>query len=84
MNQTGISGMGTAAKNLRGMNLFVPQNSPGLKVPLVQETDTNYAILIQCSWPTATAVVEKDVNWFKVQFATPPSANATMDWFLVR
>lgn len=82
LNQSGLSATSSAAKNLRGINVSIPANHV-IAFPQ-SEPDTAYAVLVQCSWQTETAVTNKSTTGFTVDFSTPPPPGATLDWFLVR
>ena len=81
----GISGSAIPARNLRGIALPVAEGAAELKVSFERpEADTQFALVIQPSWATATAVMAKAADAFTVQFKNPAPAGATIDWFLVR
>lgn len=85
LQQMGISGTTTAAKNLRGINVTVAAGAKELTVRFSQpEADNLYSLNVQPSWLTQDAVIEKTVNGFKVAFGTPPEAPGRIDWQLIR
>ena len=73
------------AHNLRGLNVTVPAGSRELAIKFPQaESDNAYMAVLQLSWLTNHAVVNRTAEGFTVQFATPPSANGELSWLLVR
>ena len=72
----GLSGGGKPARNLRGLNVPVPDGSKEIAVKFPQpEADNAYMAVLQLSWLTNHAVVNRTAEGFTVQFATPPGAN---------
>jgi hypothetical protein len=81
----GLSNGEKPAHNLRGLNIPVPAGSKELTVKFPQaEADNAYMAVLQLSWLTNHAVVNRTADGFTVQFATPPSANSELSWLLVR
>lgn len=85
-NQGSLSGTAIPANNLRRLGVPVAGNAVSVPVSFAKpETDANYAILIQCSWPTGTAVQQKTGAGFSVVFQNPaPIAGGKLDWVLAR
>lgn len=49
------------------------------------QTDADYGIFIQAAFASSmTAVMNKTVDSFKVEYSTPGNAPSTLDWILVR
>jgi len=81
----GLSATEVSARNLRGMNVAVPESTRELTVQFDQtEPDAQYSLSIQPNWLTQDAVVEKTANGFRVVFSNPATAGATFDWQLIR
>jgi hypothetical protein len=82
---TGLSAGEKPARNLRGLNVPVPAGSKELIVKFPQpEADDAYMAVLQLSWLTNHAVVNRTAEGFTVRFATPPEAKAELSWLLVR
>ncbi len=81
----GLSATEISARNLRGVDVAVPEGARELTVRFDQpEADARYALNIQPNWLTQDAVVEKTATGFKVVFSGPASAGAALDWQLIR
>jgi hypothetical protein len=48
------------------------------------EVDANYAIFASPAWNTAYWITAKATTGFRINFATPPGADSSVDWLLVR
>lgn len=82
---TGLSGTSTAALNLRGIDVPVPQGATEMQVKFPRpEADAVYAVSITPSWLTNLAVTAKAAEGFTVQFGTGAGAEAKVDWVIVR
>jgi len=81
----GLSGGEKAAHNLRGLNVAVPAGSKELSIKFPQpEVDNAYMAVLQLSWLTNHAIVNRTPEGFTVQFATAPTAAGELSWLLVR
>lgn len=81
----GISGTGIAARNLRGIDVTVKQGARKITVNFkTAETDAAYSINVQPNWNTNDWITEKTEKGFTVEFSTPASAQAKIDWQLIR
>ncbi len=81
----GLSGGEKAAHNLRGLNVAVPAGSKELSIKFPQpEADNAYMAVLQLSWLTNHAIVNRTPEGFTVQFATAPPVNGELSWLLVR
>ena len=81
----GLSGGEKPARNLRGLNVPVPDGCKEIAVKFPQpEVDNAYMAVLQLSWLTNHAVVNRTAEGFTVQFSTPPGANGELSWLLVR
>ncbi|MBP8951381.1 MAG: hypothetical protein KBI47_03245 [Armatimonadetes bacterium] len=84
-NTRGLSATGTAASNLRGINVAVQEGKAELEIRFdTPEADGAYAVTVTPSWMTAIAVPAKSPEGFRIQFATPAPEGARVDWLLVR
>jgi hypothetical protein len=84
LHQSGLSATGIAARNLSAVKVPVPAGAKEIVLPLRQEHDADYGILVECSWLTLKAVTDKTKTSFKILFDTAAPAGATLDWLLVR
>ena len=85
VSATGLSGGDKAARNLRGLSIPVPAGNKELVVKFPQpEVDNAYMVVLQLSWLSNQAVVNRTAEGFTVQFATPPSGAGELSWLLVR
>lgn len=81
----GLSGGEKPARNLRGLNLAVPAGSREIAVKFPQpEADNEYMAVLQLSWLTNHAIVNRTSEGFTIQFATPPATAGEISWLLVR
>ena len=81
----GLSGGDKPARNLRGLNQTVPAGSKELVVKFPEaETDNAYMVVLQLSWLTNHAIVNRTAEGFTVQFATPPATAGELSWLLIR
>lgn len=48
------------------------------------ETDNDYAIMAAPAWNTAYWISNKATTGFRINFATAPGSDSSVDWFLVR
>ena len=81
----GLSGGEKAAHNLRGLNVAVPAGSKELSIKFPQpEADNAYMAVLQLSWLTNHAIVNRTSEGFTVQFATAPTVAGELSWLLVR
>ena len=81
----GLSGGDKPARNLRGLNQPVPAGGKELVIKFPQaETDNAYMVVLQLSWLTNQAIINRTAEGFTVQFATPPAAAGELSWLLVR
>ena len=81
----GLSGGDKPARNLRGLNQPVPAGSKELVIKFPQaETDNAYMVVLQLSWLSNHAIVNRTAEGFTVQFATPPAAASELSWLLIR
>jgi hypothetical protein len=82
---TGLSADAKPAKNLRGKNVPVTENTTSLRVTFpTPETDADYAIFIEQTWLCNRAISEKTAAGFTINFDKPASSKASVDWMLVR
>ncbi len=82
---TGLSGGEKQANNLRGLNVPVAAGSKEVAVKFAKaEADNAYMAVLQLSWLTNHAVVNRTPEGFTVKFATPPSEAGELSWLLVR
>lgn len=82
---TGVSATGTPAKNLRGIDVAVPQRSVELSVRFpAREADARYALHVDSSWFTNHRVSSKSADGFTVEFSQPAPSQAKIDWMLIR
>jgi hypothetical protein len=85
LRQTGISATGTAARNLRGINVAVAADAKTITVTFSKpEADADYSITVQPNWFTMDRVVKKTDKGFGVEFSQPAGAGAAIDWQLIR
>ena len=82
----GLSATNTPAQNLRDFNVPIAEGETQLQVTFpAPEADSNYAVLIECSWITNKAVKDKFTTGFTVIFDQPAQEGSeTVDWLLVR
>ncbi|MHB9132842.1 MAG: hypothetical protein ACYDBB_17370 [Armatimonadota bacterium] len=81
----GLSATGTAARNLRGINVPVGRGEVRLRVVFATpEADGNYALHVQPNWNTNDWVVEKTATGFEAAFSSAAPAGAVIDWQLIR
>ncbi|OPZ86644.1 MAG: hypothetical protein BWY76_00854 [bacterium ADurb.Bin429] len=84
-NVGGLSGTETKARNLRGVNVPVPEGAKEFTVTFPKaEADDAYAVFLEFTWLTNRAITNRTEKGFTVQFETPPPANASLCWMLVR
>jgi len=81
----GLSATGTAAKNLRGIDVAVTVGDRAVDVKFATaEPDVRYSLCVQPNWLTATAVTVKRPDGFRVEFAEAAPPGAKIDWQLIR
>lgn len=87
----GLSATATAAHNLRGTQALKKDDTKA-SVTFVQadgatpnpEPDAHYRVFLQCTWPTASAVVRRTADGFDVEVSEKAPDGASFDWLLVR
>ncbi len=85
LNVAGVSGDGTPARNLRGKNAPVEENTATLRVRFAQpEADGDYAVFVEQSWLSNRAIADKGPEGFTINFAAPAPKGAKVDWMIVR
>ena len=81
----GLSATDKPSRNLRGIDVRVPEAAAELSVAFPQpERDTAYAVSVTPNWMTPLCVPEKTDKGFTVRFASPAPAKAKLDWIIVR
>ncbi|MBM3501387.1 MAG: hypothetical protein FJX74_22260 [Armatimonadetes bacterium] len=81
----GISGTGTPAANLRGIDVPVPEGATELQIAFpAAEQDAAYAVSVVPSWLTNVCRATKSATGFTVQFSTAAPAGGRLDWVIVR
>lgn len=81
----GISGSEVSAKNLRAIDVPVPEGVREFSVSLpVAEADAQYGVFVENSWMTLHVVRQRTEKAFTVQFSEPAPAGARMSWLLLR
>ncbi len=81
----GLSASSTPAKNLRGIDVPVPEGVTEWTVTFATaEEDAEYAVTIQPNWMTMDRTVDKQAEGFTVAFSAPAPAGAALDWHLLR
>ena len=82
---SGLSGTAVMAKNLRGVNIPVPEGAKELAVAFpTPEPDARYAAFVELTWLTEKAVCKRAEGGFTVKFATPAGKGEELSWLLVR
>ncbi len=85
LRATGLSGTATPSRNLRGIDVAVPNRALTLSVHFpVAEPDDRYALHVDVNWFTDHKVTSKSSEGFSVEFSQPAPGRATLDWILVR
>jgi hypothetical protein len=81
----GLSGTEIRANNLRGIKVPVKAGAKELVVTFPKpETDDDYAVFVELTWPTVRTIVSQTAEGFTVKFETAPTADAKLHWFVVR
>lgn len=81
----GISGTGTPAANLRGIDVPVPAGATQMEIRFAApEKDGAYAVAITPSWLTNVCCPTKSRNGFTIRFGTAAPEGARIQWIMVR